>query len=122
MSFDNIEIRPYRVRDMDVAVHPFRYLGRMARDFVGGAVLIGGLTVLTYFGTKSLVNSIYSQKDFENLQWVQIDNKDGNIWDDFEKSGIPQNDMNRQLYISEVIKRNGNDLRGKIEVPINVSN
>lgn len=88
-------------------------------NIILGSALIAG-TLLA--GGKVLAQRVDEQylkpSDFQEAEWVQIDNHNGVIWDDYMKTKIPHNSDNWFAYNLEVNARNSGNLSGRIYVPI----
>lgn len=94
-------------------------------NLIGGALVAAGL-VLAGIAVVHRYHSLnQSPEDFKNASWVQVDNSNGTIWDDYVASGIPQSGPNWIGYLQAVRDRNGclpkdiqnRCLEGKIYIP-----
>ena len=95
-----------------------RSRGTSALSLIGSLAVAAGLIGSSVSAYKRFDGQYLNSEDFQNAKWVQIDNSDGIIWDDYTKSGIPQNGVNWTAYQMEVKDRNDGNLAGSIYVPV----
>ncbi len=109
-------------RDFARTMIPPKNKGYSVLDILGSVAIASGLTI----GGVYKFNDVYlNPSDFQNTRWIQVENPDGIIWDNYKKSGIPQNGNNWAAYQIEVRDRNGclqedtrnKCLTGKIDIP-----
>lgn len=113
-----VENRDFKQRNNGGSRPGRRNLGRNLTRKVGGIVLAASLTGLGFLA-KEISDEVYlNPNDFQNAKWEQVYNKDGVIWDDYVKSGIPKNSLNWTAYQMEVKERNSGKLTGYISVPV----
>ena len=79
-----------------------------------------------YFGGRWLINesskTYLKDEVFENMQWCEVRNYDGIVWDNYMRTNIPKNQVNWAAYVSKVKERNQGRLEGQISVPCETQN
>ena len=93
-----------------------RMLERLAIIAGVGLITAGGLWGLS----KIEPDKKYLRgKDFENAEWIMVENDSDNIREYFERENIPHGDVNYYLYENKTKEYNGNrkSLKGWILLP-----
>ena len=78
---------------------------------------LAAMALATGIGLVGSGCSDYTEKDFENVNWLNYNNQSGMIWSCYKKENIPRSGMNWAIYIDQVRKKNNGNLSGNILLP-----
>jgi len=57
------------------------------------------------------------EEDFEKANWIQYNNLDNRIWDEYTSENISHNQDNWHIYLEKVRGKNSKNLQGTILLP-----
>lgn len=92
------------------------------RKIVGILAALAGIYAFKECVNSTASKNYLSRDDFNKMQWCQVDNPDGILWDNYMRTQIPKNQVNWDLYVNTVKERNPSNkgLIGKLSVPCEI--